>query len=69
VVSAMVDVLGRLRQRPTTGNDNLDVFGAYLVILGCPPLSQSFGYTLMSSSSSLKTPDLLLEFRRYLSQL
>jgi len=34
---------GRLRQRSTTENDNIDVLGANLAIFGSRSLSQSFG--------------------------
>jgi len=34
---------GRLRQRPTTGNGNIDVLRANHVISGSRSLSQSFG--------------------------
>ena len=40
-------VPGRLRQRSTTRNGNIDVLGANLAISGCPSLSQSLGYTFV----------------------
>ena len=36
---------GRLRQRPTTGNGNIDVLLANHAISGSRSLSQSFGYS------------------------
>ena len=58
---------GRLRQRPTTGNSNIDVLGVNLAISGIRSLSLSFS-NLLSISSSSKIPNLALEFRRYLSE-
>jgi len=48
---------GRLRQRPTTENSNVDVLGSNLAILA----------NLLLGSSLSKIPNLSLEFRRYLS--
>jgi len=55
---------GRLRQRPTTGNDNIDVLLANHAISGSRSLSQSFGWSWKTS----KISNLALEFRRYLSE-
>ena len=44
-----------------------DVLGVNRAIFGYPSLSQSLGYTFISSSWS-KMLDLPLEFRRYLSE-
>jgi len=58
--------LKRLRQRPTTGNENMDVSGPslqFLVVVRC----RNHLATLLSSSSSSKISNLLLEFRCYLS--
>ena len=38
---------GRLRQRSTMVNSNIDVLGANLATCGCPSLLQSFGYTFI----------------------
>jgi len=43
---------GWLRQRPTTGSGDMEVLGA---IFGSRLLSQSFGWSLLSSSSSSKS--------------
>ena len=52
----------RLRQRPTTENENIDVSSTsfqFLVVVRC----RNHLATLLSSSSSSKIPNLSLEFR------
>ena len=44
-------VPGRLRQRSTTGNGNLDVLGANIAFSGRPLFSQSFGCALYGRKS------------------
>jgi len=40
-------VSGRLRQRSTTENGNINVLGANLATSGCPSSPQSLGYTFI----------------------
>jgi len=62
-------VFGRLSQRSTTGNGNMDVLDANLAIFGCMLglLCRNHLATLLSSSSWSKMLDWLLGFRRYVS--
>ena len=57
----------RLRQRPTTGNENIDVSGPSLQFLAVVRCRNHLA-TLLSSSSLSKIPNLSLEFRCYLSR-
>ena len=59
---------GRLRQRPTTGNGNIDFWAPILQFLELD-WSRSHLANLSSSSPSSKNPNLALEFRHYLSEL
>jgi len=57
----------RLRKRPTTGNENINVLVPslqFLVVVRC----RNHLATLLSRSSSSKIPNLSLEFRCYVSQ-
>jgi len=58
---------GQLRQRPTTGNGNTDFSGANLAMFGIVDRCRNHLANLLSSSSSSKSPNFALEFRRYLS--
>ena len=60
---------GRLRQRPTTRNGNIDVFGrqSYLPLLVVDRFGNNLA-TFLCGSSSSKIPNLALKIWRYLSQ-
>jgi len=59
-------VIGRLRQRLTTGNSTVDILGAKLANSAVSRCRNHLD-TLLSSSSWSKIPSLPSEFRRYLS--
>ena len=58
--------LGRLRQRPTTRNGNINVWALILQLLVVNRCRNHL-VNLISSSASSKIPNLALEFRHYLS--